>query len=81
MAWIETIAKDDARGELSDCYERVAPGNAALDNILAVHSLHPRSLDDHFRLYRTLMYGAGPLTRRERELIATAVSAANECFY
>jgi alkylhydroperoxidase family enzyme len=32
-------------------------------------------------LYRTLMHGDGPLLRRERELIAVAVSSANRCHY
>ena len=70
MAWIPTRDKQGATGELAEIYARVAPGDAPLDNILAVHSLHPRSLSDHFALYRTLMYGPGPLSRRERELVA-----------
>ena len=81
MSWIETLGKDEAKDELAELYRRVAPGATPLDNILAIHSLHPRSLDDHFRLYRTLMYGPGPLSRRERELVATAVSATNRCHY
>ncbi len=81
MSWIRTLGKDEAEGELEGLYARLAPGNAPLDNILAIHSLHPRSLADHFGLYRTLMYGPGPLSRRERELVAVAVSAANDCHY
>jgi len=73
--------KDEAEGELERLYERIAPGDQPLDNILAVHSLHPRSLADHFALYKTIMYGAGPLSRRERELVAVAVSSANDCHY
>ena len=81
MAWIRTIPEPEAQGELADLYARVAPGNEPLDNVLAIHSLHPRSLGDHYELYRTLMYGQGPLSRRERELVALAVSAANDCHY
>ena len=73
MSWIRVLGKDEAEGQLAELYRRVAPGDSPLDNILAIHSLHPRSLDDHFRLYRTLMHGPGPLSRRERELVATAV--------
>ena len=80
-AWIRVVGKSEAQGELARLYARMAPGDRPLDNILAVHSLHPRSLADHHGLYRTLMYGPGPLSRRERELIAVAVSSANECHY
>ncbi|MCP3980181.1 MAG: peroxidase [bacterium] len=81
MAWIRQLEKSEAEGELARLYERIAPGDRPLDNILAIHSLHPRSLSDHFELYRTLMYGSGPLSRREREVVAVAVSAANACRY
>ena len=81
MSWIRTISKDDAEGRLAELYRKLAPGDEPLDNILAIHSLHPRSLEDHFGLYKTLMYGPGSLSRRERELVAVAVSAANECHY
>ena len=81
MAWIRTVGKDEADGELSRLYPQVAPGDEVLDNILGVHSLHPRTLRDHLMLYRTLMYGEGPLARRERELVAVAVSSANSCHY
>lgn len=74
-------AKHEAEGELAELYERIAPGDTPLDHILAIHSLHPRSLGDHFELYKTLMYGPGPLSRREREMVAVAVSRANDCHY
>jgi alkylhydroperoxidase family enzyme len=51
------------------------------DNILASHSLSPRALKAHLRLYRTIMFEESPLTRAEREAIAVAVSAANDCHY
>ncbi len=81
MAWIRFIGKDEAEGDLADLYARIAPGDEPLDHILAIHSLHPRTLGEHFELYKTLMYRPGPLSRRERELVAVAVSAANECHY
>lgn len=75
------IGKNDADGELADLYRGLAPGDQPLDHILAIHSLHPRSLKDHVELYKTLMYRSGPLSRREREVVAVAVSAANACHY
>ena len=64
VPWIRTIGKADATGDLAEVYRRVAPGDTPLDNILGVHALHPRTLEDHYALYRTLMYGRGPLSRR-----------------
>ena len=81
MAWIRVIDENEAEGELGELYGRLAPGGRKVDHILTIHSLHPRTLQDHFGLYRTLMYGEGPLSRREREIVAVAVSAANSCHY
>ncbi len=58
-----------------------AEGAESLPNILASHSLNAEALDAHQRLYRTIMFGDSPLTRSEREAIAVAVSAVNDCHY
>jgi alkylhydroperoxidase family enzyme len=52
-----------------------------LDNVLASHTLNPEALRAHLALYRTVMFGDSPLGRAEREAIAVAVSAANDCHY
>jgi alkylhydroperoxidase family enzyme len=49
--------------------------------ILASHSLNGPALRAHVGLYRTIMFGESPLSRVEREAIAVAVSAANDCHY
>ena len=51
------------------------------DNILRIHSAHGRITKLHYDLYRELMYGAGPLSRIQREMIAVTVSARNNCEY
>jgi alkylhydroperoxidase/carboxymuconolactone decarboxylase family protein YurZ len=35
----------------------------------------------HFDLYSTLMHARSALSRKQREMIAVAVSSANECHY
>ncbi len=52
-----------------------------LDNVLASHTLNPGALRAHVALYRRVMFGDSPLGRAEREAIAVAVSAANDCHY
>ncbi len=58
-----------------------APGTENLDNVLSSHSLNAGALEAHLELYRTIMFGDSPLSRSEREAIAVAVSAANDCHY
>ena len=58
-----------------------AVGAGELANILASHSLNHNALAAHVRLYRTIMFGESPLTRADREALAVAVSAVNDCHY
>jgi alkylhydroperoxidase family enzyme len=51
------------------------------DNIIQIHAIHPAVMRQHYELYRQLMHRAGPLTRRERELLGVRVSALNRCHY
>ena len=44
------------------------------DNIIRIHGVH-------YDLYRELMYGPGPLSRTQREMIAVTVSGLNACRY
>lgn len=82
VAWIETIDEQDATGDVADAYRRCGDKRTGnVDHIMKVHSLHPRSMLDHQRLYGTLMYGQSPLSRVQREMIATVVSAINRCVY
>jgi alkylhydroperoxidase family enzyme len=82
MAWIRVVPPGDGGAELDELFERVRdPASGRLDNILAVHSLHPAGLDAHFRLYRTVMTPSRSLPKVDRELIALFVSRLNECHY
>ncbi|HUW53692.1 MAG TPA: peroxidase-related enzyme [Rhodanobacter sp.] len=81
MGWINEISDTDASGELRRIYDDVKKQRGKVANILSVHSLDPPSLQHHLDLYMHLMFSSGPLTRREREAIAVAVSAANGCRY
>ena len=51
------------------------------DNIIRIHGVHSRTIRLHYDLYRELMYGRGPLSRIQREMIAVRVSALNRCRY
>lgn len=57
--------------------ERVAD----TDHILQIHAVHPAVMHRHYELYRELMHAPGPLSRREREMLAVRVSGLNHCPY
>jgi alkylhydroperoxidase family enzyme len=57
------------------------PDPGGLDNVLASHASNPKAVRAHQALYRRVMFGQSPLSRADREAIAVAVSAANDCHY
>ena len=54
---------------------------SSLRNVLAAQAGTPELLRTHLAFYRQVMFGPSRLSRRERELVATAVSVQNRCFY
>lgn len=80
-AWIRIIEPEEADGDLKTVYEATLAKRGALAAVHKVHSLHPETLTAHMGLYMELMFGQSPLTRREREAIAVAVSRTNACAY
>ncbi len=81
MAWIGMTDEGEAAGELKTAYERVAAARGRVANILRIHSVAPETMLAHLDLYRRLLFGPSELSRREREAVAVAVSAANSCHY
>jgi alkylhydroperoxidase/carboxymuconolactone decarboxylase family protein YurZ len=81
MAFIETTVPADATGDLAAAYERVAGARGAVANILAIHGPSPRTMLAHLELYREIQFGRSELSRREREMMAVAVSVMNHCHY
>ncbi len=81
MAWIKTIHENDATGSLKNIYEDAGEKRGKLSNILRVHSLNPKALEDHLNLYMTLMFKKSGLRRFEKEMIAVLVSVSNQCEY
>ena len=59
----------------------IARPPSSLPNVLAAQAGAPALLRTHVAFYRQVMFGPSGLSRRERELVATAVSVLNRCFY
>ncbi len=81
MAWIKTVEPEEAAGELKSEYEAAARRAGKVFNILKVQSLNARTMHASMELYLATMHGPSGLSRAERELVATVVSAVNRCFY
>jgi hypothetical protein len=56
----------------------VSPGG---DSIVTSHTLIPDALYHIFSGYAAMMSPDLPLTRAQHEMIATMVSAVNDCYY
>ena len=82
MGWIKTVDRGAADDELRALFDLAAdPETGDLDNIMAIHGLHPAGLRAHLELYNAVMAGTRGLRKVDREMIALVVSKANECDY
>lgn len=81
MAWVEITGEAEASGRLARIYAAARERAGRVANILKVQSQNPASLRSGVALYRDAMFGASPLTRAQREMLAVVVSAANNCDY
>ena len=82
MAWIELTRPNAARGLLRRLYDTALKRAGKIFQILQIQSPRPETLRASTQLYLEVMYSAkSPLSRSQREMIATVVSRANDCFY
>jgi len=81
MAWIRQIDEDEAEGLLARVYASAVKRAGKIFNILRVQSQNPKSLQAGMGLYTAVMFGDSPLTRAQREMLATVTSRANHCHY
>jgi len=81
MPWIQVIEEAQADQALQQAYERIKGDRGKVANILKIHSLLPETMTGHLDFYMQVMFAKGALNRRQCELVATVVSAANRCDY
>jgi uncharacterized peroxidase-related enzyme len=82
MPWIEVIPYESSDGALRTAYDRVKGPDGAVDNVLAVHSLRPHTLDGHMALYKSVLHNsANTLPKWFLETLGVWVSALNTCGY
>jgi len=81
MPWIRQIPVSQATGLLRKLFDDTLKRSGQVWNIVHIMSLNPRTMDASMRMYGTIMIGHSPLTRAQREMLATVVSAELECRY
>jgi alkylhydroperoxidase family enzyme len=81
VAWIRTVSDEEAEGRLAGSFEAARGRAGRVAGIVRTMSLNPPVLEASMGLYLGTMKRASPLSRRQRELLATVVSRVNECHY
>jgi hypothetical protein len=82
MPFIRTTAPDEATGLLRKLYDAAIKRAGKVFAVIRIQSQQPRVLEASTELYLRVMHGKDePLTRAQRELIASYVSMINACEY
>jgi hypothetical protein len=93
MAWIRTIPFAEAGDELREAMKKlhamyppeyddpVFPRANDDAGVTGAHSLIPDAMFHALATFASLMSPDLPLKREQHEMIATVVSATNDCFY
>ena len=96
MTWIQTISPEQADDALLAKYqavrklypkeykqevEAVQNPDGTYDGVTEAHSLIPDAMQHALSAFGVLMAPDLPLSRSQQEMIATVVSALNQCVY
>jgi len=81
VAHLDLINPEDAEGLLKEEYDAAVERAGKVFDIVRSMSLSPPTLRASMELYKAIMFGPSDLSRQDRELLATVVSATNECYY
>ena len=76
------MAPVEATGLLQRIYDAAIRRAGKVYNVLRVQSVRPHTLSVSVKIYEEIMLSdRSPLSRRQREMIATHVSRLNDCVY
>jgi len=84
VPFINWIDDEEATGEVAEIYsawKSANPGRDRMPDILKCFSQRPDFLRALIGFTYPLHFSDGHLTRRQKEMIATYVSALNQCLY
>jgi alkylhydroperoxidase family enzyme len=84
MPYIRTIPPAEAEGKLKEIYYAGSGPSLQKGKVSAIRQVQSLNVDvlERWRaLDHAIMRGESRITRRQREMIATVVSATNQCSY
>ena len=81
MPWITQVPVEQATGLLKKLFDEAIGRAGRVWHIVQIMSVNPRALQSSIGLYSAIMFGGSPLSRAQRELLATVVSAELSCHY
>ncbi|HEY7697898.1 MAG TPA: hypothetical protein VIE88_05745 [Vicinamibacteria bacterium] len=81
MPWIRQIPTEEATGLLKEELDAAMKRAGRVWHIVHIMSLNPRALKASMDHYKAIMFGPSPLSRVQREMLATVVSAEVGCHY
>jgi alkylhydroperoxidase family enzyme len=81
MPWIQQVPVEAATGLLRRLFDEALARAGRVWHIVHIMSPNPPVLQASIGFYGALMFGPSPLSRMQRELLATVTSVENGCFY
>ncbi|MCB9149916.1 MAG: carboxymuconolactone decarboxylase family protein [Caldilineaceae bacterium] len=81
MPWIQQIPVADATGLLKEEFDAALARAGRVWNIVHIMSLNPNVMRASMNMYKALLHDESPLSRVQREMLATVVSAELACPY
>jgi alkylhydroperoxidase family enzyme len=81
VPWIRQIPIEEATGLLKEEFDAAVKRAGRVWHIVHIMSLNPRILRATMEQYKAILFGPSPLSRVQREMLATVVSAEVGCHY
>ena len=81
MPWIRQVGIEEATGLLKQEFDAALARAGRVWHIVHIMSLNPRVMKASMGHYAAIMFGPSPLSRAQREMLATVVSAEIGCHY
>lgn len=81
MPYIHQFSDDEATGAAKRELEAAEERAGRVWNIVRIMTPNAEALSASMVMYRVLMFGASPLSRAQREMLAVVVSRINHCVY
>ncbi len=81
MPWIRVISIEEATGLLKQELEKAVKRAGRVWGIVGIMSQNPGTMKASMEMYGAIMHRSSPLTRAQREMLATVVAVELHCPY